>query len=83
MARRLLPGWRKATDALAARGLQVLFGTAESPADGDNAQALMLRAAARSAPDRDEGEPDSPSPLALSQLQGFSAGSGPARESAA
>jgi len=83
VARRLLPGWRKATDALAARGLQVAYGTAESPADGDNAQALMLRAAARSAPDRDESALDSPGSLALSQLQGFTAGSGPARESAA
>lgn len=83
VARRLLPGWRKATDALAARGLQVAYGTAESPADGDNAQALMLRAAARSAPDRDEGTLDAPVSLALSQLQGFNAGSGSARESAA
>lgn len=48
VAQALVPGWRRRLEPLRARGIRVMFGVAEAPADGDNAQALMLRAASRS-----------------------------------
>ncbi|WP_290591437.1 MHYT domain-containing protein [Arenimonas sp. SCN 70-307] len=54
----LLPGWRRLAAGLAGQGVQLAFGLAEAPADGDNAQALMLRAASRSAEREDEPAPE-------------------------
>lgn len=48
VAQALVPAWRRRLEPLRARGVRVMFGVAEAPADGDNAQALMLRAASRS-----------------------------------
>ena len=75
----LLPGWHRLAAGLAGQGVQLAFGLAEAPADGDNAQALMLRAASRSAEREDEA---APAPR-LGSLAAFQAASPSVRDSAA
>lgn len=57
LAANLLPGWRRMGDVLAGQGVQLAFGVAEGPRDGDNALALMQRAASRSAAEAGHEEP--------------------------
>lgn len=75
----LLPGWRRMGDVLAGQGVQLAFGVAEGPRDGDNALALMLRAASRSAVE--SGQED-PAPR-LGEMAAFQAAPLRARDSAA
>lgn len=79
----VLTAWRRAAAGLAARGIHLAWGLAEAPADGDNAPALMLRAASRSAaPDAPRLVLASPGPK-LSALAPFRAGTEAVRGSAA
>ncbi|WP_374602957.1 MHYT domain-containing protein [Arenimonas sp.] len=75
----LLPGWRRMGDVLAGQGVHLAFGVAEGPQDGDNALALMLKAASRST---DDGTTAAPAPR-LGALSPFQAATAQARDSAA